>query len=180
MAEELVFGPEKVTTGAANDIERATELARRMVTQFGMSDVIGPIAVGDREQQIFLGREIAQRNEVSEKTAEIVDAEVKHVLDASLRRARQILEELRRRAELESRAGLIRSEIPRADWTDAVSAAFGTVKATLERSGKRIEDFDAAIAAHALAVGATLVTANVGQVTRVPGLAVEDWTAEPS
>ena len=86
----------------------------------------------------------------------------------------------RRRAELERRADLIRSEIPRADWTDAVSAAFGTVKATLERSGKRIEDFDAAIAAHALAVGATLVTANVGQVTRVPGLAVEDWTAEPS
>jgi cell division protease FtsH len=92
VAEELIFGPAKVTTGAAQDIQQATELARRMVTQFGMSDVIGPIAVGDREQQIFLGREIAQRHEVSEKTAEIVDAEVKRVLDEALRRARAILE----------------------------------------------------------------------------------------
>ena len=86
----------------------------------------------------------------------------------------------RRRADLEHRAEIIRSEIPRADWTDAVSAAFGTIKATLERAGKRIEDFDAAIAAHALAVGGTLVTANVDQMTRVPGLAIEDWTAERS
>jgi cell division protease FtsH len=92
VAEELIFGPAKVTTGAAQDIQQATELARRMVTQFGMSDVIGPIAVGDREQQIFLGREISQRHEVSEKTAEIVDAEVKRVLDEALRRARSILE----------------------------------------------------------------------------------------
>jgi cell division protease FtsH len=92
VAEELIFGPAKVTTGAAQDIQQATELARRMVTQFCMSDVIGPIAVGDREQQIFLGREIMQRHEVSEKTAEIVDAEVKRVLDEALRRARGILE----------------------------------------------------------------------------------------
>jgi len=92
VAEELIFGPAKVTTGAAQDIQQATELARRMVTQFGMSDVIGPIAVGDREQQIFLGREISQRHEVSEKTAEVVDAEVKRVLDEALRRARHILE----------------------------------------------------------------------------------------
>ena len=84
----------------------------------------------------------------------------------------------RRRADLERRAEIIQSEIPRADWTDAVSTAFGTIKAALERAGKRIEDFDAAIAAHALAVGGTLVTANVEQMTRVPGLAIEDWTAE--
>ncbi|HXU81276.1 MAG TPA: ATP-dependent zinc metalloprotease FtsH, partial [Polyangia bacterium] len=81
VAEELIFGAEKVTTGAAQDIQQATEMARRMVTQFGMSDAIGPIAVGDREHQIFLGREIAQRREVSEKTAETVDAEVKRILD---------------------------------------------------------------------------------------------------
>ncbi|MGQ0767371.1 MAG: PIN domain-containing protein [Gemmatimonadota bacterium] len=84
----------------------------------------------------------------------------------------------RRRADLERRMEIITSEIPRADWTDAVSIAFGTIKATLERAGKRIEDFDAAIAAHALAVGGTLVTANVEQMTRVPGLAVADWSAE--
>jgi cell division protease FtsH len=92
VAEELIFGADKVTTGAAQDIQQATEMARRMVTQFGMSDAVGPIAVGDREQQIFLGREIAQRREVSEKTAEIVDTEVKRILDQAFQRARGILE----------------------------------------------------------------------------------------
>jgi tRNA(fMet)-specific endonuclease VapC len=84
----------------------------------------------------------------------------------------------RRRLDLERRAEAIVSEIPRAEWTDAVSTAFGTIKATLERAGKRIEDFDAAIAAHALAMRGTLVTANVEHMIRVPGLSVEDWTAE--
>ena len=63
VAEELVFGPEKVTTGASQDIQQATEMARRMVTQFGMSEVVGPIAVGDREGEIFLGREVTHRRE---------------------------------------------------------------------------------------------------------------------
>lgn len=84
----------------------------------------------------------------------------------------------RRRSDLERRAEAIRAEISRAEWTDAVSDAFGTIKAALERAGKRIEDFDAAIAAHALAAEGTLVTANVDQMTRVPGLSVEDWTEE--
>ncbi|MBI2401249.1 MAG: ATP-dependent metallopeptidase FtsH/Yme1/Tma family protein [Gemmatimonadetes bacterium] len=92
VAEELIFGPDKVTTGAAQDIEHATEMARRMVSQFGMSDVVGPILVGDREQQIFLGREIAQRREVSEKTAELVDTEIKRILEEAFRRARGILQ----------------------------------------------------------------------------------------
>src|SRR6266513_5140451 len=92
VAEELVFGADKVTTGAAQDIQQATEMARRMVTQFGMSDAVGPIAVGDREHQVFLGREIGKRHEVSEKTAEIVDTEVKRILDEAFRRAREILE----------------------------------------------------------------------------------------
>src|SRR5207253_70974 len=73
VAEELVFGPEKVTTGAAQDIQHATDVARRMVTQYGMSDTIGPIAIGDREAEIFLGREVVQRREISERTAELVD-----------------------------------------------------------------------------------------------------------
>jgi len=92
VAEVLLLGREKVTTGAAQDIEHATEMARRMVTQFGMSDVVGPILVGDREQQIFLGRELAQRHEVSEKTAELVDQEMKRVLEDAFQRARRILE----------------------------------------------------------------------------------------
>ena len=92
VAEELVFGPEKVTTGAGNDIERATTMARRMVTRFGMSDRIGLMAVGDSDQEVFLGRELVQRREVSEYTARQVDEEVKHLLDAAHARARRILE----------------------------------------------------------------------------------------
>src|SRR6266508_761635 len=91
VAEELVFGPEKVTTGAYGDIQQATEMARRMVTQFGMSDVVGPIAVGDREAEIFLGREVVQRREVSERTAELVDTEVKRILGDAFERAKTVL-----------------------------------------------------------------------------------------
>ncbi len=95
VAEELVFGPEKVTTGAANDIEQATGIARRMVTQFGMSDKIGVIAVGDREQEIFLGREIGHRRDVSDSLAQMVDSEVKRIVDESYERARGILSQNR-------------------------------------------------------------------------------------
>jgi len=91
VAEELVFGADKVTTGAAQDIQQATELARRMVTQFGMSDVVGPVAVGDREAEIFLGREVVQRREVSESTAEVVDHEVRRILSEAFERARSIV-----------------------------------------------------------------------------------------
>ncbi len=91
VAEEIIFGADKITTGAGNDIERATGLARRMVTQFGMSEVIGPLAVGDKEQEIFLGREFAQRREISERTAQKVDDEVKRLIDEAYARATQII-----------------------------------------------------------------------------------------
>src|SRR5437667_241928 len=99
VAEELVFGPDKVTTGAYSDIQQATEMARRMVTQFGMSDAIGPIAVGDREAEIFLGREVVQRREVSEHTAELVDTELKRLLGEAYERARGILTQHRDRLD---------------------------------------------------------------------------------
>src|SRR3989441_4434453 len=88
VAEELVFGPEKVTTGAAQDIQHATDVARRMVTQYGMSDTIGPIAIGDREAEIFLGREVVQRRGISERTAEAGDTEVKRILGDAFARAK--------------------------------------------------------------------------------------------
>ncbi|MDE2980730.1 MAG: ATP-dependent zinc metalloprotease FtsH [Gemmatimonadota bacterium] len=96
VAEELAFGPEKVTTGAGNDIERATSMARRMVTRFGMSDRIGLMAVGDSDQEVFLGRELVQRREVSDYTAQQVDEEVKRLLDAAHARAREVIEANRR------------------------------------------------------------------------------------
>ncbi|MEJ2547840.1 MAG: ATP-dependent zinc metalloprotease FtsH [Gemmatimonadota bacterium] len=95
VAEETIFGRSKITTGAGNDIERATALARRMVTQFGMSDAIGPMAVGDQEHEIFLGRELSQRRDVSDQTAQLVDSEVKRILDAAYASAERVLTENR-------------------------------------------------------------------------------------
>jgi cell division protease FtsH len=92
VAEEMIFGHGRVTTGAASDIQKATSIARRYVTQWGLSDVIGPILVGDNEQELFLGREIQHRREVSERTAQLVDTEVKRVIDNAYERAKQTLQ----------------------------------------------------------------------------------------
>jgi cell division protease FtsH len=94
-AEEIVFGHDRVTTGAASDIQQATSIARRYVTQWGLSDTIGPILVGDNEQELFLGREIQSRREVSEQTAQLVDAEVKRVVMEAHARAVGVLTEHR-------------------------------------------------------------------------------------
>ncbi len=93
VAEELIFGHAKVTTGAAQDIQQATEMARLMVTQFGMSEKVGLVAVGEREHQVFLGREISQRHVVSAKLAELVDSEIKNLLDDAYTQATEILTE---------------------------------------------------------------------------------------
>jgi cell division protease FtsH len=93
VAEELVFGRDRVTTGAASDIQQATGLARRYVSQWGLSDEIGPILVGDNEQELFLGREIQTRREVSERTAQLVDSEVTRVIKEAYARATLVLQE---------------------------------------------------------------------------------------
>jgi cell division protease FtsH len=90
-AEELVFGRDHVTTGASSDIQQATGIARRYVSQWGLSDLVGPILVGDNEHEVFLGRELQSRREVSEKTAQTVDAEVFRVITEAHNRARQVL-----------------------------------------------------------------------------------------
>src|SRR4051812_13724239 len=87
VAEELIFGRERVTTGASSDIQKATELARRYVTQWGLSDAVGPIQVGSNEQELFLGRDIQHRQEVSEQTAQLVDSEVHRVIQEAYDRA---------------------------------------------------------------------------------------------
>ena len=93
VAEELVFGRDRVTTGAASDIQQATALARRYVSQWGLSDVVGPVLVGDNEQELFLGRELQTRREVSERTAQLVDSEVTRVIQEAYARATQVLQE---------------------------------------------------------------------------------------
>ena len=82
----------------------------------------------------------------------------------------------KRKDALASRFELLKSEIGRVAWSDQVSEAYAGIKSVLERKGERIEDFDAAVAAHALAEGCVLVTANLKHMTRVPGLQVEDWS----
>jgi cell division protease FtsH len=93
VAEELVFGRDRVTTGAASDIQQATGLARRYVSQWGLSDEIGPVLVGDNEQELFLGRELQTRREVSERTAQLVDSEVTRVIREAYARATSVLQE---------------------------------------------------------------------------------------
>jgi cell division protease FtsH len=93
VAEELVFGHGRVTTGAASDIQQATALARRYVSQWGLSEAIGPILVGDNEQELFLGRELQTRREVSERTAQLVDSEVTRVIKEAYTRAKETLTE---------------------------------------------------------------------------------------
>jgi cell division protease FtsH len=111
VAEEMEFGEDKITTGAGNDIERATSIARRMVTQFGMSEAIGPMAVGDQEQEVFLGRDLGHRREVSEKTAQLVDSEVKRILDEAYRFTRETLKGNRELLETIARALLERETL---------------------------------------------------------------------
>ncbi len=113
VAEEMTFGRDKVTTGAGNDIERATQMARRMVTRFGMSDVVGLMAIGDSDQQVFLGREMTQRREVSEHTAQLVDREVKRILDEAHERAREVLDTERDLLEAIAQALLERETLDR-------------------------------------------------------------------
>jgi cell division protease FtsH len=112
-AEEMIFGPDKVTTGAGNDIERATSMARRMVMQWGMSEAVGPMSVGDSEQEVFLGREIGQRTLVSARLAERVDQEVKRLIDEAYAAAMSCVQQNRKVLEQIAEALLERETIDR-------------------------------------------------------------------
>jgi len=91
VAEELIFGPDKVTTGASNDIERATKMARNMVTKWGLSDEMGPIAYGEQEDEVFLGRSVTQHKNVADDTARKIDEVVRQILDRAYQRSKEIL-----------------------------------------------------------------------------------------
>ena len=93
IAEEIIFGRDSVTTGASNDIERATDLARNMVTKWGLSDRMGPLTYSEESGEVFLGRQVTQTKQVSDETAHAIDEEVRRVIESNYNRAKGILEE---------------------------------------------------------------------------------------
>jgi cell division protease FtsH len=93
LAEQMIFGWEKVTTGAQNDIERATEIARNMVTQWGLSERLGPLAYSAEEGEVFLGRSVTQHKTVAEETSHTIDEEIRSIIDRNYERAEKILKD---------------------------------------------------------------------------------------
>jgi len=93
IAEELIYGSDMVTTGASNDIERATELARNMVTKWGLSSKLGPLSYSEEEGEVFLGRSVTQHKSVSDETAHIIDEEIRSFIDSNYERSEQILKD---------------------------------------------------------------------------------------
>jgi len=91
VAEELKFGKENITSGASSDIQQATKLARSMVTQWGYSDKLGRVAYGDNQEEVFLGHSVARTQNVSEETAQIIDAEVRRLIDEAYAEAMRIM-----------------------------------------------------------------------------------------
>lgn len=93
IAEEIIFGPEKVTTGASSDIRQATEMARRMVTEWGMSEKLGPLRYTADQEEVFLGHSVAQSKNMSDQTAAVVDSEIRRIVETAYARARHVLTE---------------------------------------------------------------------------------------
>ncbi|HLD17438.1 MAG TPA: ATP-dependent zinc metalloprotease FtsH [Coxiellaceae bacterium] len=104
LAEEIFFGEARITTGASNDIEKATGLARSMVTKWGFSQKLGPITYGEEEDEVFLGRSVSRRKEVSEATAQTIDSEVHIIINAAYARARKIIEAHKDKLEIMAQA----------------------------------------------------------------------------
>ncbi|MDH5189938.1 MAG: ATP-dependent zinc metalloprotease FtsH [Gammaproteobacteria bacterium] len=134
IAEELIFGPEAVTTGASNDIQRTTELARNMVTKWGLSNRLGPMTYTEEEGEVFLGRSVTKHKEVSDETSHIIDEEIRSIVDRNYKRAEQILtdnvDKLHKMAEAlikyetidnEQITDIMNGKEPRppSDWTDS-------------------------------------------------------------
>jgi cell division protease FtsH len=93
IAEELIFGPAAVTTGASNDLERATELARNMVTKWGLSERLGPLTYSEDDGEVFLGRQVTQHKNVSDVTAHAIDEEIRSIIDRNYARSETILKD---------------------------------------------------------------------------------------
>jgi len=100
LAEEMTLGPDGVTTGASNDIERATEIARNMVTKWGLSEKLGPLTYSEDEGEVFLGRSVTQHKQISPETAKTIDSEVRKIIDKNYKRAKEILRKHKKELEV--------------------------------------------------------------------------------
>ncbi len=133
VAEELIFGKEKVTSGAASDIEQATRLARMMVTRWGLSDELGPVGYGENQEEVFLGHSVSRQQNVSEQTAQKIDSEIRRLVETGLTEARQIL--TARAADLEKLAqGLLEYETLSGDEIRGLLAGKPPVRETQEEA----------------------------------------------
>lgn len=151
VAEELVFGDDKVTSGASSDIKMATQMARAMVTRFGMSEKIGPLAYGDNEEEIFLGHAVARTQNMSEETQRIIDSEIHATVDEGYRTAHRLIGDYRDQLEIiakglleyetltgEEIADLLKGKQPYRDDGDDDEAPSLTMP-SVPRTGKRPE-----------------------------------------
>jgi len=121
IAEELIFGGDRVTTGASNDIQRATDIARNMVTKWGLSEKLGPLTYSEEEQEVFLGHSVTQHKNVSDETAHAIDEEIRRVIDRNYRRARDLLETHRDKLHAMAEA-LMKYETIESDQIDDIMA----------------------------------------------------------
>ena len=119
IAEELIFGKDKVTTGASNDIERATQLARNMVTKWGLSEKLGPLTYSEEDGEIFLGRSVTQHKAISDETAHTIDEEIRSIIDRNYERSEKILKENIEKLHLMAEA-LLKYETIDADQIDDI------------------------------------------------------------
>jgi cell division protease FtsH len=119
LAEEMIFGAEAVTTGASNDIQRATEMAHNMVTKWGLSDNMGPMSYGEDEGEVFLGRSVTQHKAMSDLTAKQIDEDVRAVINRNYERAKRLLEENMDKLHAMSQL-LIKYETIDSDQIDAI------------------------------------------------------------
>jgi len=147
VAEELIFGADGITTGASSDIEHATDLARNMVTKWGLSTRLGPLTYSEDDGEVFLGRQVTQHKQVSDGTAHVIDEEIRVLIDANYKRAKEILESNMDKLHVMAEA-LVKYETidetqikdimngrtpkPPADWDDSV----GTPKAKRPEGGE--------------------------------------------
>ena len=149
IAEELIFDASKVTTGASNDIERATQLARNMVTKWGLSEKLGPLTYSEEEDEVFLGRSITQHKAISDETSHAIDKEIRNIINKNYKRSEQILKKNIGKLHLMADAlikyetidagqidDIMKGKVPRppSDWNDSDDQSSSTKKKTKRKT----------------------------------------------